>query len=641
MGIRDTLARAKSAGRGGDSDIVHVNPQEEMLLHSMGGSGTINPRTGLREFYTDAFGGGYGNANAVDAGGTRGEVGFTSNSTHDAANAQGVSRNPAAFPPGTPLGVDGDGVYHDISGISSKQLGEMGLTPSGNAQASSQSQPTSATPEQMDNVSEINAATTDPKSYFAPTRDYNLQQQTNDYNNVGNTTADTIGNFLARMFGFNERDPSVKPSGDTSNIGDTEADWGFDPAGAIGGIAGAAGGIPGMGIVADVISQLLGRPLEMNMGPDVMKTLGLGDFGSNLVNSTGDFINSAVGPHTIDDFMNSQYGGAATGNGQQTFEPGQGGGGSYPNQVDPSQSANPGVTPPTGTGTDPGTGGTGGTGGTTTPPANPTRDQIIAQLRDLALINDAFAAQNRGLNPADYSQAFNSYLDNLTANIPASATDATTLGGYFPSTIGNTTLDNYQTQKRNEYTGALEGYGWDASMKGALGDTSDDAILQSIYDEQYNPAKQYVDYAHARGTLNDMGYNQALTSLGNQGTTAMSRLQDIGKSARTSDLSSLGDLSKGAFDKAGSYTLGQTFDPAKYNTDFGTALSGDVSNLAGSIRGSVPSSLFDTSSLLTDASRVQGATSGGGSGILDTLASRQVYNPYSARSRGLGTTGAF
>jgi len=40
-----------SKGRYGDTMLAHINPQEAALLKSMGGAGTINPQTGLREFY--------------------------------------------------------------------------------------------------------------------------------------------------------------------------------------------------------------------------------------------------------------------------------------------------------------------------------------------------------------------------------------------------------------------------------------------------------------------------------------------------------------------------------------------------------------------------------------------------------------
>jgi hypothetical protein len=42
----------KDAGRHGDTDLVHVNEEEKAMLKAAGGSGTTNPRTGLKEYYT-------------------------------------------------------------------------------------------------------------------------------------------------------------------------------------------------------------------------------------------------------------------------------------------------------------------------------------------------------------------------------------------------------------------------------------------------------------------------------------------------------------------------------------------------------------------------------------------------------------
>ena len=55
MAIKKTLAQNHLSdlarqGRGGDTELAHVNPQEKAMLKAMGGSGTINPNTGLREY---------------------------------------------------------------------------------------------------------------------------------------------------------------------------------------------------------------------------------------------------------------------------------------------------------------------------------------------------------------------------------------------------------------------------------------------------------------------------------------------------------------------------------------------------------------------------------------------------------------
>lgn len=47
---RGGLARLAAQGRGGDTMLAHINPMEAEMLRRMGGSGGINPNTGLREF---------------------------------------------------------------------------------------------------------------------------------------------------------------------------------------------------------------------------------------------------------------------------------------------------------------------------------------------------------------------------------------------------------------------------------------------------------------------------------------------------------------------------------------------------------------------------------------------------------------
>jgi len=49
-GLADVTQYLQSQGRGGDTMLAHINPEEAALLKAFGGSGTINPHTGLREF---------------------------------------------------------------------------------------------------------------------------------------------------------------------------------------------------------------------------------------------------------------------------------------------------------------------------------------------------------------------------------------------------------------------------------------------------------------------------------------------------------------------------------------------------------------------------------------------------------------
>ncbi len=49
-GIAEAVRTVAAQGRDGDTMLAHINPQEAAMLKAMGGSGTINPKTGLREY---------------------------------------------------------------------------------------------------------------------------------------------------------------------------------------------------------------------------------------------------------------------------------------------------------------------------------------------------------------------------------------------------------------------------------------------------------------------------------------------------------------------------------------------------------------------------------------------------------------
>lgn len=46
------MQNVAAQGQRGDTRLAHVNPWEEALLKKLGGAGTVNPKTGLKQFYT-------------------------------------------------------------------------------------------------------------------------------------------------------------------------------------------------------------------------------------------------------------------------------------------------------------------------------------------------------------------------------------------------------------------------------------------------------------------------------------------------------------------------------------------------------------------------------------------------------------
>ena len=55
-GLKVAARRIAAEGRNGDAILAHINPGEAQMLQRMGGSGSINPTTGLPEFFKFNFG---------------------------------------------------------------------------------------------------------------------------------------------------------------------------------------------------------------------------------------------------------------------------------------------------------------------------------------------------------------------------------------------------------------------------------------------------------------------------------------------------------------------------------------------------------------------------------------------------------
>jgi hypothetical protein len=126
-----------------------------------------------------------------------------------------------------------------------------------------------------------------------------------DYNNVGNSFLDNLGNFAAGMFGFNEQAPSV---GSGPNAG-----WGFDPVTGLGGLAGMAFGVPGLGMGIDALSGAIGRPAEIGLGSNVFD--GFGVAGTGGVSGMGAGGGPAGGGPSYEGGGAAAYGGSDGGGG--------------------------------------------------------------------------------------------------------------------------------------------------------------------------------------------------------------------------------------------------------------------------------------------------------------------------------------
>lgn len=102
------LSKLAKAGRNGDTLVAHFSPREAGLLKAMGGAGSINPKTGLLEFFSEGDGpDGMGQddaANAAAAAAAAAAGGGPGVNAADAAIA--VAQQANSMSPGSIMGID-------------------------------------------------------------------------------------------------------------------------------------------------------------------------------------------------------------------------------------------------------------------------------------------------------------------------------------------------------------------------------------------------------------------------------------------------------------------------------------------------------------------------------------------------------
>lgn len=279
-------------GREGDSLVAHINPDEAALLKALGGAGSINPATGLLEFYSDA-----GNERS------RKETGHNMD-----AGGRGKGKGGGKG--------KGAGAYSDAGYANRKETGYTAGAQGGSGSSPKGGQPPGVnSARQADDYVAKQMGMT-PDQYDAATR--GMAQDLHDQFGAGDSFLDRIANFFAGLFGFNEKkvnlddpaavqgmwDKAVAAAKAGAKPGDPafDAHWGFDPAVGLAGVGGLFAGIPGLGVVADIVSSALDRPLEIDLGPrvfgggapDMAAAAGLSDTGID-VSSAGPLANRGPG----------------------------------------------------------------------------------------------------------------------------------------------------------------------------------------------------------------------------------------------------------------------------------------------------------------------------------------------------------
>lgn len=96
-GLLDDAQRIAEAGRKGDKIIAHINPEEAALLKARGGSGTVNPKTGLLEFWDPSDPGDSGPPSADPGGPASGMDMLPGEPTIDGKPTNAQTSNPGNY----------------------------------------------------------------------------------------------------------------------------------------------------------------------------------------------------------------------------------------------------------------------------------------------------------------------------------------------------------------------------------------------------------------------------------------------------------------------------------------------------------------------------------------------------------------
>lgn len=294
-------------------------------------------------------------------------------------------------------------------------------------------------------------------------------------------------------------------------------------------------------------------------------------------------------------------------------------------------------------------------------PSNLTLDHLYDQIGGVTNASDLYYLQQRGLVPMDatsipdqWSPVFQREFDRVKAGVPTSATSTATNGAFgnqadynsalqsisalFPGTFGDQALSAEEQRRQNAAHTSVAGLGLENEVSQNFGDTSDDAILQDIYNKMYDPASTQLMNALKRGALNPAGYQYGMNKLDDQGKAGMAKLQQSGSDIRSSLSGGLNDDITSIYDKASKYKLGDPdFDASQFTGEFNNQLDSAKNQLSGQLNDIDLPNIFDVGSVLQGAGTVQGTTSRGG--LLDTLAARNYQKRNT--SRGVGSTGAF
>lgn len=260
------------------------------------------------------------------------------------------------------------------------------------------------------------------------------------------------------------------------------------------------------------------------------------------------------------------------------------------------------------------------------------RDSAVSGARNLATTE----LTRRGLDPGRYGGALNNEIDRINSTIPDLDSNP---GNYFDPSFVDRVLTGEQTAARDRNTRSVQTAFAPGFERNAVGDTADDAFLDSILEQQYGDTRTTLERARSRGDLNDSGFNAAMRDLDTERGTGRTTLTGIGDTVLGRYRDELTGIGNRAANAASGWNLGSPdFSTDPYTTEFNTARSRQQGSLEGDIRGAVGNTqLFDVGKLLGRGAQVQGATSGEPMDFVQSALNKNKNKT----DRGVGSTGVF
>ena len=214
-------------------------------------------------------------------------------------------------------------------------------------------------------------------------------------------------------------------------------------------------------------------------------------------------------------------------------------------------------------------------------------------------ISDAFTAY--GADPTKHSADIESRLAKIIAGIPADATD---LDKYFADQgVGNKLISELEPGYRTQAKSAFEA----AAPKSFVPLTADDALIESIVNEDRATADKYIQNMVDRGQIIGAGADAARTDLNRQAGLGRTRLSEIGTGLIGTEEGTLGSERAKRLSAYDQLKLDQPYDVGGDVASLNKLASDFIGTLGTGLRtglGSTP--LFSTTGLGAIAGAAQG-----------------------------------